>query len=150
MKTKRFIGILFFSMGALLLNLTAIYAQDATAEPEPSFIGDPSYPAPAIPTGVDWLNVAAPLTLDQLKGKVVLLDFWTYGCINCMHMMPILNQLEQKYGDALAIIGVHSAKFANEGDTSNIRQIIERYGLKHPVINDSKISRCGVLIPPMA
>ncbi len=147
MKTKRFIGILFFAMGALLLSVTAIYAQDATAEPEPSFIGDPSYPAPAIPTGVDWLNVATPLTLDQLKGKVVLLDFWTYGCINCMHMMPILNQLDQKYGDALAIIGVHSAKFANEGDTSNIRQVIERYGLKHPVINDKDFTVWGAYSP---
>ncbi len=136
MKTRRFtgIGIIFTVLASLFIGGSVMHAQDATEEP--SFIGDPSYPAPAIPTGVDWLNVAAPLTLDQLKGKVVLLDFWTYGCINCMHMMPILNNLEAKFGDALAIIGVHSAKFANEGDTSNIRQVIERYGLKHPVIND--------------
>ncbi|MEP6985449.1 MAG: thioredoxin-like domain-containing protein, partial [Chloroflexota bacterium] len=149
MKTKRFlsIGILLLVVAALLVGGTVMHAQDVTPEATPSFMGDPAYPAPAIPTGVDWLNVAAPLTLDQLKGKVVLLDFWTYGCINCMHMMPILNQLEDKYGDALAIIGVHSAKFANEGDTSNIRQVIERYGLKHPVINDNKFTVWGAYTP---
>src|SRR5262245_31985651 len=127
MKTKRFIGIgiVLTLLAGLFIGGSVMRAQDATQEP--SYIGDPKYPAPAIPTGVDWLNVAAPLTLDQLKGKVVLLDFWTYGCINCMHMMPILNHLEEKFGNALAIIGVHSAKFANEGDTSNIRQVIERY-----------------------
>jgi thiol-disulfide isomerase/thioredoxin len=145
MKTKRFIGVNILFFAVLLIAGGVIHAQDATAEP--SFSGDPAYPAPAIPTGVDWLNVAAPLTLDQLKGKVVLLDFWTYGCINCMHMMPILNQLEAKYGDALAVIGVHSAKFANEGDTSNIRQVIERYGLKHPVINDNKFTVWGAYSP---
>ncbi len=147
MKIKRFTGMaaLMALIATLLITGSVIRAQDATSEP--SFIGDAAYPAPAIPTGVDWLNVAAPLTLDQLKGKVVLLDFWTYGCINCMYMMPILSQLEQKYGDALAIIGVHSAKFANEGDTSNIRQVIERYGLKHPVINDNKFTVWGAYAP---
>ena len=96
-----------------------------------------SVPAPDFPTGLDWLNVPAPLTLADLRGKIVLLDFWTYGCINCIHMIPVLEQLEDKYGDALAVIGVHSAKFENEGHTENIRQIVQRYGLEHPVINDS-------------
>src|SRR4051794_8896394 len=110
MKTRRFIGIgiIFTVLAVLLISGSVMRAQEPTEEP--SYIGDPTYPAPTIPTGVDWLNVSAPLTLDQLKGKVVLLDFWTYGCINCMHMMPILNHLEEKYGDALAVIGVHSAK----------------------------------------
>ncbi len=143
MKTKYFIGIVLVA-AALLVGSTWVYAQDNGSQ---SFMGDPGYPAPAIPTGVDWLNVAAPLTLEQLKGKVVLLDFWTYGCINCIHMMPILDQLEQKYGDALAVIGVHSAKFANEGDTTNIRQVVERYGLKHPVINDKDFTVWGAYSP---
>ncbi len=106
-------------------------------EPTPSFEGDPAYPAVPFPPDVEWLNVAAPLTLGQLRGKVVLLDFWTYGCINCIHMIPTIQRLEDKYGDALAVIGVHSAKFENEGQTENLRQIIQRYGLHHPVINDS-------------
>lgn len=132
---KRFIGVgvVLLAVVAFLVGGTVMRAQEETPEP---FIGDPGYPAPIIPTGVDWLNVEAPLTLEELKGKVVLLDFWTYGCINCIHMIPTLEQLEVKYGDALAIIGVHSAKFANEGETTNIRQVVERYGVKHPVIND--------------
>ncbi len=140
MRAKRFIGIgLVLTVVVMLFSEAAVMrAQEAT--PTPSYFGDPAYPAPDFPTGLDWLNVSRPLTLGELRGKVVLLDFWTYGCINCMHMMPILNQLEQKFGDALAIIGVHSAKFANEGDTSNIRQVIERYGLTHPVINDHEFA----------
>ena len=67
----------------------------------------------------------------------MILDFWTYGCINCIHVIPDLKRLESEYADELVVIGVHSAKFDNEGDTDNIRQIILRYGLEHPVINDS-------------
>jgi sugar lactone lactonase YvrE len=86
---------------------------------------------------LDWLNVDRPLTLGDLRGKIVLLDFWTYGCINCMHVIPELKELETKYADELVVIGVHSAKFDNEGQTENIRRIIQRYELEHPVINDS-------------
>ncbi len=98
--------------------------------------GQPEFPAPEFPTGLDWLNVPAPVTMQALRGKLVLLDFWTYGCINCIHMIPTIQRLEEKYGPALAVIGVHSAKFLNEGQTDNLRQIIQRYGLEHPVVND--------------
>jgi thiol-disulfide isomerase/thioredoxin len=93
--------------------------------------------APEFPTNLDWLNTGRPLTLSELEGKVVLLDFWTYGCINCIHIIPDLKRLEEKYAEELVVIGVHSAKFENEGDTENIRQIILRYELEHPVINDN-------------
>src|SRR5215475_11792042 len=85
MKNRRFIGIgfIFTVLAGLLMGGTVIRAQDATEEPHPSFMADPAYPAPAFPTGVDWLNIGAPLTIEQLRGKAVLLDFWTYGCINC-------------------------------------------------------------------
>jgi thiol-disulfide isomerase/thioredoxin len=96
--------------------------------------------APEFPAGLDWINVDAPLTMEALRGKVVLLDFWTYGCINCIHMFPVLARLEDKYADELVVIGVHSAKFANEGQTENIRQIVQRYGLRHPVINDDEFA----------
>jgi thiol-disulfide isomerase/thioredoxin len=101
-------------------------------------------PAPDFPADLDWLNVSAPPAMEDLRGKVVLLDFWTYGCINCMHMFPILERLEDKYADELVVIGVHSAKFANEGETDNIRQIIRRYDLRHPVINDSDFRVWGL------
>ena len=95
--------------------------------------------APELTGAVDWLNVDAPLTLADLRGKVVLLDFWTYGCVNCMHLLPGLARLEAKYRDALVVIGVHSAKFANERDSGNLRLILERYGITHPVANDAEL-----------
>jgi thiol-disulfide isomerase/thioredoxin len=93
-------------------------------------------PAPEFPTGLDWLNVAAPLSLADLRGKAVLLDFWTYGCINCIHIIPDLKRLEAEYPEELVVIGVHSAKFDNESQTENIREVVQRYGLEHPVVND--------------
>ncbi|MGH9614148.1 MAG: thioredoxin-like domain-containing protein [Bryobacteraceae bacterium] len=93
--------------------------------------------APEFPKGLPWLNTDEPLSLKQLRGKFVILDFWTLGCINCMHVIPELEQLQTKYGNALVIIGVHSAKFQNEKDTSQIRDAILRYGVHHPVVNDA-------------
>ncbi len=93
--------------------------------------------APELVGGVDWLNTDKPLSLAGLKGKIVLLDFWTYGCINCIHIIPKIEELEKKYGSQLVVIGVHSAKFENEKNTENIRKIILRYGLEHPIVNDA-------------
>jgi thiol-disulfide isomerase/thioredoxin len=94
--------------------------------------------APEFPAGLDWINTDGDaLSLEDLRGKVVLLDFWTYGCINCYHIIPDLKRLEARYGDALVVIGVHSAKFDAEGDTQRIRQITHRYERKHPVVNDA-------------
>src|SRR3989339_1770933 len=99
-----------------------------------------SIPAPELSGGAAWLNVSRPLTIADLKGKVVLLDFWTYCCINCMHIIPDLKKLETKYSKELAVIGVHSAKFQNEREAENIRQAILRYEIAHPVINDSNLA----------
>lgn len=130
MKRRWFTALLAVCL--LIIGIPAA-AQDAS----PTLEGNPNFPAPAFPDGLEWINVSRPLTLDDLQGKVTILDFWTYGCINCIHMIPTLKQLESKYGDALAVVGVHSAKFDNEGQTENIRQIVQRYDLEHPVINDS-------------
>jgi len=130
MRFMRFLLLLF------LLTPLSVLAQEGDPVDNP-YAGRADLPAPEFPTDVDWINVSAPITLESLRGKIVLLDFWTYGCINCIHMIPTLERLEERYGDALLVIGVHSAKFENEGDTENIRQIVQRYGLQHPVINDS-------------
>lgn len=106
----------------------------ADSSPRQSWAGKD--PSPPIPTGVTWFNVPKPLTLDQLKGRVVLLDFWTLGCINCQHIIPDLKRLEAEFGDSLVVIGVHSGKYATEHDDDSIRDAIKRYGLEHPVIND--------------
>ncbi|MCS7208965.1 MAG: thioredoxin-like domain-containing protein [Fimbriimonadales bacterium] len=95
--------------------------------------------APDFPEGLQWLNTDRPLSLRELRGKVVLLDFWTYCCINCMHILPDLKKLERKYADALVVIGVHSAKFFTEQQTENIRQAILRYDIEHPVVNDHQM-----------
>lgn len=87
-----------------------------------------------------WLNTSRPLTAEDLKGRILLLDFWTYCCINCMHVIPDLKYLEEKFGNDLTVIGVHSAKFKNEKDTENIRSAILRYDLHHPVVNDFDFS----------
>jgi thiol-disulfide isomerase/thioredoxin len=93
--------------------------------------------APELKGDRGWLNTDKPLSLAALRGKVVLLDFWTYGCINCMHIIPDLKKLEKKYPNELVVIGVHSAKFENEKDTENIRRIILRYEIEHPIVNDA-------------
>lgn len=94
-------------------------------------------PAPEFPDGLDWVNTGRPLSFTDLRGKVVLLDFWTYGCINCIHVIPELERLEAEFPEELVVIGVHSAKFTTEAATENIREVVVRYGLEHPVINDA-------------
>jgi thiol-disulfide isomerase/thioredoxin len=96
--------------------------------------------APELGSNRGWLNTARPLSLAALRGKVVLLDFWTYGCINCIHIIPDLKRLEAKYPNNLVVIGVHSAKFENEKESDNIRQSVLRYEIEHPVVNDADFS----------
>jgi thiol-disulfide isomerase/thioredoxin len=92
--------------------------------------------APKLTQDFSWLNCKHPLTLNALRGQIVLLDFWTYGCINCLHVIPDLHYLEQKYHDRLTIIGVHTAKFDHEQQIESIEQAILRYGIMHPVVVD--------------
>lgn len=96
--------------------------------------------APPLDGGLGWLNSAGPIELSKLKGKVVLLDFWTYCCINCMHILPDLAQLEKEFPNELVVIGVHSAKFEGEKDTENIREAVLRYQIEHPVVNDGAMA----------
>jgi thiol-disulfide isomerase/thioredoxin len=110
-------------------------AQDVP--PENPFPG--RFPAPSLDGGVEWLNTSGPISLKDLRGKIVVLDFWTYCCINCMHILPDLKYLEKKYDKQLVVIGVHAAKFSNEKETENIRRAILRYEIEHPVINDANM-----------
>ncbi len=93
--------------------------------------------APDLDGAAEWLNVAAPVTMAQLRGKVVVLDFWTYGCINCMHTLRDMKVLEQRFPDELVVIGVHSPKFTNERSSENLKRILIRYEIEHPVANDA-------------
>ena len=88
-------------------------------------------------TGGTWYNVTQPLTWADLRGKLVILDFWTYGCINCLHVLEELRAIEERFhGEPLVVIGVHSAKFQNEQDGDHIRAAIKRYDIQHPVVVD--------------
>ncbi|MBC6951491.1 hypothetical protein DWB58_26490 [candidate division KSB1 bacterium] len=92
---------------------------------------------PDFPPELEWLNTGRPLSLKELRGKIVLLDFWTYCCINCMHVLPDLKYLEEKYaGRPFVVIGVHSAKFTNEKEAAHVRQAVLRYEVEHPVVVD--------------
>jgi thiol-disulfide isomerase/thioredoxin len=127
------IGLLVVMITAGVVYQTSrVQAQDD----EPVFTYAGTIAAPDFPADLNWLNVEKPLTMQDLRGKIVLLDFWTYGCINCIHIIPELKKLEEAYPNELVIIGVHSAKFEGEGVTDNIRQIVQRYGVEHPVVND--------------
>ena len=83
-----------------------------------------------------WVNTQRPLTAADFKGRLVLLDFWTYGCINCMQVIPDLDYLEKKFPQLL-VIGVHSAKYTGEGLNDRIKKAAERFAIHHPVMNDN-------------
>ena len=92
-------------------------------------------------TGVGWLNTGgADLDLTALRGKIVLLDFWTFCCINCLHVLDELRPLEEKYSDVLVIVGVHSPKFDHERDPDALAAAVDRYGVTHPVLNDAQLT----------
>ncbi len=96
--------------------------------------------APDFPQDFVWHNTDEPLTLSKLKGHIVVIDFWTYCCINCMHTLPVLAELEKKYGQKpVVFIGVHSGKFTSEQDAKNVQAAINRYEIGHPVIVDKKM-----------
>ena len=97
-------------------------------------------PKVEFPSNCEWFNTSEAWTSQHMNGRLCLLDFWTYCCINCMHILPDLEALEDafKENDTVAVIGVHSAKFDNERVGENIKNAIDRYEIKHPVINDSQ------------
>jgi sugar lactone lactonase YvrE len=90
--------------------------------------------------GLQWFNVAAPVPIESLRGRIVILDFWTEGCINCIHIIPILRGIEEKFPDKVAVIGVHSPKFAEEKNASSVEDAINRYEIHHPIVHDPSLS----------
>lgn len=125
-------------VGAALVTAAAVAIMKPEPPPPRSYAGTRA--APEFPAGLDWINTdGESLQLTDLRGRIVLLDFWTYGCINCMHVIPDLKRLKQDFGDRLVVIGVHSAKFENESRTDSIRQIARRYDRTEPIVNDSAL-----------
>lgn len=92
-------------------------------------------------TGRGWLNTGGrELTLADLRGKIVLLDFWTFCCINCLHVIDELRPLEEEYADVLVVIGVHSPKFAHERDPAALAAAVQRHEVDHPVLDDPDLT----------
>jgi thiol-disulfide isomerase/thioredoxin len=130
----------------MLLAVVTLMASAATAQGNAMMraASPPNAPAAQMPqfTGATgWLN-SAPLTRERLRGKVVVVDFWTYSCINCLRSLPYVNAWYARYKDAgLVVIGVHTPEFAFERDAANVRKAIAQFGIRYPVAldNDSAI-----------
>jgi thiol-disulfide isomerase/thioredoxin len=91
-------------------------------------------------TGRGWLNTAAPLSVRDLRGRFVLLDFWTFCCINCLHVLDELRPVEEQYAEELVVVGVHSPKFVHEADPDALVAAVERYGVQHAVLDDPELT----------
>ncbi|MGW1745225.1 NHL domain-containing thioredoxin family protein [Streptomyces sp. NPDC002092] len=88
-----------------------------------------------------WLNTGdRQYTLSDLRGRIVVLDFWTFCCINCLHVLDELRELEEKHADTVVVIGVHSPKFAHEAEHAAVVDAVERYGVEHPVLDDPELA----------
>lgn len=95
------------------------------------------YPAPPLQNITAWIN-SDPLELNKLRGKVILIDFWAYSCINCVRTLPYLKAWDEKYHDqGLVIIGVHSPEFSFETNLANVKMAVAKYGIKYPVALDN-------------
>jgi thiol-disulfide isomerase/thioredoxin len=116
------------ALGAAVVNSGA-----ATAVPAVTNRAAPEF------TGIDhWLN-SQPLTMQQLRGKVVLVDFWTYTCINCVNTLPHVEKLYEKYKDqGLVVVGVHTPEYAFERETKKVSAAIAEHRLTYPVAQDNQ------------
>ena len=91
--------------------------------------------------GRGWLNTGGrSLDLAGLRGRVVVIDFWTFCCVNCLHVLDELRPLEARFPDALTIVGVHSPKFEHEADPLALAAAVERYAVRHPVLDDPELT----------
>jgi len=119
-------------LACLILILAALAAGEGTAADSRVVAGPPL----RLPEDLEWLNVARALTPADVEGKVVILDFWTYGCINCIHVAEELRRLEERFGHRLVVIGVHSPKFDHERNLEALRSMVVRLDRRHPIVSD--------------
>jgi cytochrome c biogenesis protein CcdA/thiol-disulfide isomerase/thioredoxin len=127
---------------AMESTVSAIKVADRQAPPaaaRPAPLPDEG-PAPSIDGAVQWLN-SPPRSLESLRGKVVLIDFWTYSCINCLHALPYVKAWEAKYREqGLVVIGVHAPEFAFERNVDNVTKALKRLGIVYPVALDNNFT----------
>jgi thiol-disulfide isomerase/thioredoxin len=115
-------------------SLSGEIVRDQTA---PFAIADIQNAAPDFAGISNWFN-SAPLNMADLRGKVVLVDFWTYGCVNCVNTLPHVTELYAKYRDrGLVVVGVHTPEFPFERSASNLQAALKRHGITYPVAQDN-------------
>jgi thiol-disulfide isomerase/thioredoxin len=116
------------------------YGAEKAAEDAPVRLADAQRAAPNF-VGIDnWLN-SGPMNIADLRGKVVLVDFWTSGCINCIRTLPYVTRLYDAYkSKGLIIVGVHTPEFPFEKSTSTVETAIKRYGIRYPVAQDNEFA----------
>jgi thiol-disulfide isomerase/thioredoxin len=131
---------------ALIASFLASSAIPSAAEEAPRSFASPLEVAAAQDTAPNFVGItrwfnSAPLDIAGLRGKVVLVDFWTYGCVNCVNTLPHVTALYNKYRDrGLVVVGVHTPEFPFERSASNVQAALKRHGISYPVAqdNDSK------------
>jgi len=131
------VGATVLATACLLGLALASYAdEEKTAQAQPT-LADAQRAAPNFVGISNWLN-SGPLNLADLHGKVILVDFWTYGCINCARTLPHVTRLYDAYKDrGLVVVGVHTPEFPFEKVTSNVQTAVKRHGIKYPVAQDN-------------
>ena len=92
-------------------------------------------------TGRGWLNTGGRvLRLGDLRGRFLVLDFWAFCCVNCLHVLDEMRPLEREFAEELVVVGVHSPKFEHEADPQALLAAVERYGVEHPVLDDPELT----------
>ncbi|MBB1595372.1 thioredoxin family protein [Achromobacter sp. UMC46] len=128
-----FASIKKIALGALIATSLAASVLPGTAQAAATPVPAPEF------TGIEnWLN-SPPLTVASQRGKVVLVDFWTYTCINCIRTLPYVTNWHQKYKDqGLVVVGVHTPEFPFERSTANVQKALERFKITYPVAQDNR------------
>ena len=120
-------------LGACLPGLSG----EATIDQRPVAVAAAEDTAPNFVGISNWFN-SAPLTITSLRGKVVLVDFWTYGCVNCVNTLPHVTELYAKYRNrGLVVVGIHTPEFPFERSASNVQAALKRHGITYPVAQDN-------------
>ena len=97
--------------------------------------------APELTGAGGWIGTGGkPLSLSDFRGRILILDFWTFCCVNCLHVLDELRPLEARFADVLDVVGVHSPKFAHEADHEALLAAVERYEVHHPVLDDPELT----------
>jgi thiol-disulfide isomerase/thioredoxin len=92
--------------------------------------------APPLPPALEWINTDQPLSLDALRGRVVLVNFWTFDCVNCINLLPDLRYFENKYHDGVSVIGIHAPKYDYQRQGAAVLKAVNRHHIRHPVASD--------------